>query len=314
MGSIARIVTHVQPHLDELVAIWLLKRFGEEIFPGVETAETVYILNDSDGSPTQGDIDELWIGIGGGRFDEHPTSNQARKAGCAATLVAKTLGVRALPELKEIIDYVERIDTKGGREIFSLADQVSIFQFSQTNKKVMEKIFDLLDAAYKKQWHFHHVTAEIFKSAKIFTIKGPDSRPLKVAVIQTDDPLIVSYGFSWYGGAQCVIARQPSGNTQILNRKVYKSGKDIWTTDITDLVGAIRQAECQAKGLPPIDETILTNEGKVRSAEEWFYHLGGQMLLNGSQTAAATPTNLSLETLTQLVLNHLRFKRTANVP
>ena len=36
------IVTHERPHLDEIVAIWLLRRFGETRFPGISQAKVSY--------------------------------------------------------------------------------------------------------------------------------------------------------------------------------------------------------------------------------------------------------------------------------
>lgn len=107
------ILTHVHAHGDERTAIWMLRRRGEKQFPGVTKAVVVY---------TNGEIEEkgdeycdregvIPVGCGNGRFDEHPASGEARKRDeCAATLVAKHLGIAEEKGLKAILADSLRCD------------------------------------------------------------------------------------------------------------------------------------------------------------------------------------------------------------
>ena len=36
------ILTHERPHLDEIVAIWFLRKFGEQRFPGISKAAITF--------------------------------------------------------------------------------------------------------------------------------------------------------------------------------------------------------------------------------------------------------------------------------
>ncbi|TAN57443.1 hypothetical protein EPN15_04280 [Patescibacteria group bacterium] len=68
------LVTHIYPHLDEICAFWLFKRFG-----GPDYTNAVYrfmpISEDRKktfgGQPVDSDPDIIHVGIAGGRFDEH---------------------------------------------------------------------------------------------------------------------------------------------------------------------------------------------------------------------------------------------------
>lgn len=59
-----RLITHPRPHLDDICAIWFIKRF----LPGWNDAAVEFA---SATSPNQEDDDTLMIGIGRGKFDEH---------------------------------------------------------------------------------------------------------------------------------------------------------------------------------------------------------------------------------------------------
>ena len=82
------IVTHIQPHGDELCAIALVKTFGSY---EQKTARIITVGSDEEAKSYMHD-GNIIIGIGGGRFDEHGKCNQE----CAATLVARQLRVDEL--------------------------------------------------------------------------------------------------------------------------------------------------------------------------------------------------------------------------
>lgn len=116
---IRRIVTHFRPHLDEIVAILLLRIFGKIMFPGIETAEVVFCDAGKtiDGRPAEWHLEHnstLHVGTGGGILDEHPTlDGKRRKKGQSATsLVAKLLTITD-PRYRKLVDLVTKADRKG---------------------------------------------------------------------------------------------------------------------------------------------------------------------------------------------------------
>lgn len=79
------IVTHLKPHLDEICAIWLLKKFH----PDFKEFELKFIFagaNTLDNKPVDSDPDIIHIGVGRGRFDEH-TGRYGDKNHSAASLI-----------------------------------------------------------------------------------------------------------------------------------------------------------------------------------------------------------------------------------
>src|SRR3989344_9190822 len=130
--QIDTIVTHHRPHLDEIVAIWLLRKFGEEKFPGINSAKIVYV--DAGSGPRNGMKEKEWeakgilpIGVWGGCFDEHPTAGTERKEKeCAATLVAKVLGVEDDPALEKILKFVTNDDLNASSSPFDLSYVVKL--------------------------------------------------------------------------------------------------------------------------------------------------------------------------------------------
>lgn len=82
------IITHRQPHGDELCGIAFIRAFGG---PLQKTAPIITVGSDEEAKRYMCD-DNIIIGIGGGRFDEHGKGSQE----CAATLIAKRLKVDEL--------------------------------------------------------------------------------------------------------------------------------------------------------------------------------------------------------------------------
>jgi hypothetical protein len=82
-----KLITHIRPHLDDVCAVWLLKKFDPEL----KDAPVDFIPTNIkfDGIEPPG---EIYIGVGRGRFDEH----KGDVDDCAASLVYKDLKSRGL--------------------------------------------------------------------------------------------------------------------------------------------------------------------------------------------------------------------------
>ncbi len=115
-----RIITHVHPDLDALLAIYMLRKHGENLFPGVKDAPVDYVsANYLPSGKTPEDLENegiLAVDTGGGRFDNHPnasTMNQKKWDSCAAQLVADTFGVAEDSGYRIILPFTLAHDSEG---------------------------------------------------------------------------------------------------------------------------------------------------------------------------------------------------------
>ena len=299
------ILTHERPHVDEIVAIWLLRKFGEQRFPGVGTATVSFTsirrLAEAGLKPEDYEArGTLLLGIGGGRFDEHPTLEQDRKTGdCATTLVAKELGVSDDPSLAKILRFVRAADVDGNASPFDISYVVKLLHAKHPDDphRVIEWALVAIEAKYQEQLRFFTVVKPEFDAkARVEEITVGKKR-LRIVTIDSDEDGIHKYARSEYGGrAAVVIQRRSTGNVAVFGNK--QAG-----VDLREAAKLIRLAEREAKGLKlAADDERLLAEGYAPGAEEWFYHRQGQMLLNGSLTQADVPaTRLSLDRIAELV-------------
>jgi len=299
------ILTHERPHLDEIVAIWLLRKFGEQRLPGVATAAVSYTsmrrLAEAGLKPEDYEARGiLLLGIGGGRFDEHPSMEEGRKADdCATTLVAKELGISGDPSLAKILRFVRAADVEGNASPFDISYVVKLLhaQYPSDPHRVIEWALVAIEAKYEEQRRFFTVVKPEFDAKAKVEEVTVGKRRLRMVTIDSDEDGIHKYARSEYGArAAVVVQRRGSGNVAVFGNK--QAG-----VDLREAAKLVRLAEREAKGLELApDEERLLSEGYAPGAEEWYYHRQGQMLLNGSLTQAdVPPTRLSLDRIAELV-------------
>lgn len=136
---ITKIVTHKRPHADELVARMLLRRFpqGREKFPGIESAATSYMTTGelTDGKMWSDFPDTVFLGCGGGPFDEHATSKKEREEGeSCVTLVAKHLGLERDAGLAKILYYIKKEDLGGSKVKHELPSVIKLLHSCHKDK------------------------------------------------------------------------------------------------------------------------------------------------------------------------------------
>lgn len=282
--------THEAPHLDEIAAKWLIEKFGNKEFLDKYAPNRI-----------------LAVGIGGGPFDEHPTVNGERKEGeCAATLVAKALRVDDDPALEKILKFVVTHDLNGGDQPFDLSYLVKLLhqQFPDNPEKVIEWAITGLEAKYQEQLSFFSTTkAEFDRAAEVEEIPRGEQM-LRMVTIVSDDNQMSKFVRSALGGQTAIlIQKRSSANVQIFTNKRFG-------LNLTDVAQIIRLEEQYKKGnIVTTDWELLKAEGKVEGVEEWYYHLEGQMLLNGSLTTSdIPPTRLSLEQIKEIVRIGVNFQ------
>ncbi len=296
------IITHHRPHLDEIVAIWLLRKFGKTRYPGVGDARLESWSNGGatiDGRPAS-DYEKngiLLVGVGGGRFDEHPGVNVERKQGkSAAQLVAEDLGVDDEPALDMILDFVNKNDIKGFGNPLDLANLVLVMYQDHPTDEVIAWATVGVEARYaERRSFFTEAKREFEMKARVMEVPRPSGK-IKMAVIESDNDQVAKFAKSKSGcNAALVIQKRSTGNVQILVNK--KSGVRIY-----DIVQMIRYVEQEIRGkIVTTDWGALASEGKVAGAENWFFHEEGQMLLNGSLTVTdMPPTLIPLERIVEI--------------
>lgn len=316
-ATVRRIITHQRPHLDEGIAIWLLRTFGEKMFPGISSATIRFIGSGAmaaDGRTAEDWLLKsgvLYVGVGKGVLDEHPSTTEGRKKDeCATTLVAKLLGVECDGALRRIIEYARAEDltamqAKGADDKIGLALIYKCWsaRWPDDPYYVLALLYDTLDSLYCR----NRAAVDAVKTLawQVDEIARGDSRPLRIASIRSDDPMASKAGFARQGGrADIVIVAKSLGHIALLSRKMQRKDGTQVAMDLRDVVCMIRQAELRARGervTQKWDE--LAADGTLAG---WYYSQHAGQFLNGSHTATdVEPTKLPLEEVVRMVVTAL---------
>lgn len=106
----ATLITHINPHLDDIFGIWLLKKYDPKYADfEVDFVSAAHNLADQETE------EKVFVGTGGGKFDEHKEG----LATCAGSLVFDYLKAENLlpsnqlevKALEEMVDWNKKIDT-----------------------------------------------------------------------------------------------------------------------------------------------------------------------------------------------------------
>lgn len=149
------LVTHINPHLDDILAIWLFKKFHRDFRDAkIEFLSAAKEGITYEGKPVDSDPDVIHFGIGRGKYDEH----KGDLGQCAGSLVWQEIKSGGLApqneiELKayeELVEWNRLIDT-------GQAPQYEFAEFSvqsflrpldnqpQTSQKAIELGGEILD-------------------------------------------------------------------------------------------------------------------------------------------------------------------------
>ncbi|KPJ57237.1 hypothetical protein AMJ49_01340 [Parcubacteria bacterium DG_74_2] len=153
---------HWLPHPDELIARWMFQRgFGEKKFPGSTKAQVMFLDSTQEITLPPGSINLIPVGAGKQQFDEHRSYQETDRipGECAATLVAKELGIDEDPQLREILEYVLLHDSRGILNRLDLADCINSLnqQYPTDSQHVLEIGTTIVDALYD---YTHETTQE----------------------------------------------------------------------------------------------------------------------------------------------------------
>lgn len=144
------LVTHINPHLDDIAAIWLFKKFHPEF----KDAKVEFISASRSQAASGETENKIFLGTGGGKFDEHREGLNT----CAASLVYEYLkekgflpkGTLTQKALEKLTNWNLLIDT--GKAPDSQFDEFSVQSFirtkdnsPQTSNKSVELGREILD-------------------------------------------------------------------------------------------------------------------------------------------------------------------------
>lgn len=279
-----KIITHLNPDLDAITSVWLLKRFGGEEF---EEAEVKFIPAGTTYKNQPVDKNEavMHVDTGFGKFDHHSKLEKT----CATRLVLKFLKAKndQLKEdeaLRRLVEVVEEIDF-GAADLYypEASDDRYAFLFNEReiingwhkawrndSTKQLEAGFLVLDGIYANFQERVKAEEVIEKEATKFKTRGG-----KAIAAETDcfafTPLAQMKGFA------LVVNKAPKrGHVRI---HVFPK-KEI---DLTNLSEILKKADPEAT---------------------WFLHPSKKLLLNGSTAnPEMKPTSLSLKEIIEIVKN-----------
>lgn len=260
------LVTHINPHLDDVTAVWLFRT----LHPDFKAAKVDFISASKDAALKNQDPDKLYLGTGGGDFDEHKGDLED----CATSLSWKYLKKNgftpkdtvAVAALNELVEWARLIDLAKMPE--QQYDDFSVQAFIRSTDNTPEgslettelanKILDrILEVLIKK-----HRSIGDWKGRVEFQTKFGDSFAVK---------------------------------SEYIGRKFcYDQGGDlflIFNPKNSDIQFCTHNREVD---LEPLYKILV----KVDPKSSWFLHQSHQMVICGSGSAPESiRTKLSLEEL-----------------
>lgn len=306
------IVTHLRPHLDELAAIWALRIFGEERYPGVENAKIDYFSPDVhlDGRPEEAWLREgyLFLGVRQGKFDDHP--HEEYPADCAFTLILKDLGVDRDPALRKLMRDVLSSDRHGSPHPLHLEGLTKVLHRVYGFGDIVDVVTKAIQAYYLSQVSFQEALDIARMSRQIRVTNLATGQELVLAITRGDNEDIARAARSREGlHAALVLHWNSQGHTYI------SANGDLGIRDVSGLAQTLRLAEQRAYGTPVRvrNEELLRSDGTLPEVPEWHVQLASGQIFNGTPTHPENPrTNLSEDELVEFCTQFLA--RTRLVP
>lgn len=294
--------TRSQP--DTLVAIFILKKFGEARFPEIKGAAVDFWQTVPAGE-TEETLDQkgiILIDVGGGKFDHHASPVQTT----ASDLVARYVGVHEDPSLAKLLEYARRDDFFGKGTIsedpldraFGLSALIAALNKSLVKNpgRVVDIVMPFLVAHHNEEVRrTKELPLEFEEKRKrgevhTFEIKQRDKK-LRVVTVTSESGSLAGYLRSQQGGRFDVVAQWlPSGHVNILTRPTKR-------VDLRSLAALLRIEEA-TKSTQEIEMNMydLAGKGRMKEIPEWYYDMATNSIQNGGLNPKdIPPTKISRE-------------------
>ncbi len=295
-GEPVRIMTHLAPHFEDLLAVYIVREYG-----------TTEFLNKH---VVGGEIE---VGCGGGALDDHAQvdrqKHQAKK--CAALLVAEALGVDKERSLRRLLTFALFTDrgeaqNKGRPDVTEHYHPLTLDQrikeewrdFSESPEDydydpmvIVRRALDEIRLFHREQiryWKACDIVRDD-KYARQFQIPHGDEDTLRVVMVWHDNCSVNAAARSQLH-ADIVVQFKSDRHVQIHTRKRKNP------IQMRDVARVIRMFEQEAAGEVFVrDWGQLGKDGNMSEDDRWFLTAHSQ-LLNGSESYVdVTPTSLSDE-------------------
>lgn len=264
------LTTHFRPHLDDICAMWLMKRF----LPEAKDAGIDFMATGPGGGKPVDDPELVYVGVGRGRFDEH----KGDVGKCATSLVFDYVKEKVafdpleLRAVAKIVDWVLLEDTGKLNTIeqrdFTVPVLIELYPIGPgSDVKVSELGFAILDGILVVQ---------------------------RNAVLIEDDWSGRKEFASRYGKAVAI-----GSGARKIDTYAYANGFDLAViADPARHYLAVRASADSDIDLTPLHEQLKTAD----AGAAWYFHHSKKMLICGGDRAPdATPSSLALEQLIELM-------------
>lgn len=324
-------LTHAYPHADEIFSAVLMEKFGTDEFVQKYARHGV-----------------IRVGVMFDVFDEHHVPGSEEKTEeCAATLVAKVLGVYDNPELWRTLKYVKQIDIEGKDHPDAVGTLIK--KAHEANRNRTARVINWAQTAFRAKIAEEKSSGD-FRSGKIGALlleQYPEEPQIAQHWEQTlcecleFQRQVFEQALKELEGADKREISGPSSGRKLKliivqsdNNEISKAARSAYEADIvvqrrttgnvhifTDrranlklftLARMLRLEEQKALGnVVETNWRRLSDEGMCPSGV-WYFHHNGQFLLNGSLTAQnVPPTALTMEQvveLTEISVDTARFE------
>lgn len=264
------LVTHINPHLDDISAIWIFKKFH----PNFSDAQIEFINASRDEALKNESEDKVYFGTGGGKYDEHKGDLED----CAASLVWKDIKQGLAPQkdtdlkaLDDLIEWNRLIDLGKGTNYdfgpYSVqafirskeSTQEDSLKSYELGAQILDRIFELLKRVKQSEIDWE-------KRVELETQFGKS-----VAVVSET----VDRSFVRDKGLDLVLMYDPK----------FKSAQFFTPSSEIDL--------------EPIYKRLIETEPDCG----WFLHQSHHMVICGSSSAPDHTTSLTFEQLIEIAKN-----------
>lgn len=286
MESEWTILLPTRPQPDTIVAIFLLRTFGNARFPGIEHSR----IEVNPATPTESfealtASHTLPIDVGGGPLDHHGTDRSASE------LVADLLQISQDPALAKMLSYAKRDDAFGKGTVsndpldraFGLSGLIASLnkRYPGEAQKIVEIVLPLLEAHYRAS-HEHLIELPRAVEEKkrngeyAETQVAQSGKRLTIAFVVSNRPGMVTYLRSFQGPrADVVVQRSEPGNRIcIVTRQERK-------VQLAAVAALIRMKEAELRGIKlPEDSAYWSQDGKIAELPMWYVDPATNSILN----------------------------------
>lgn len=296
-AQITKIIVPTRAQADTTVAVYLLVKYGETLFPGVSSASIEVIPMLQAGTTFEQALarGELLIDLAGGLFDHHGKAEKTT----VSEMIAKELKIFTDPSIQKMLGYAKRDDFYGKGTIsndpldraFGLSALLTVLnkKYASDPVQTFTIVLPLLAAHHEEELRRTKEMPQELKDklangkAETFNVVQRDKN-LKVLIIETDNPSMAGYVRSQMGGAYDVAALWlSSGHLNVLTRPMKK-------VDLRSLIVLLRTEELTRKGIDSqVTPEMLAVTGRVEEIPEWYYDPATNSLQNGGIVPGDVP-------------------------